>query len=407
MRRRGAVRAALAGAVFALTVALWPARAAAQVADRRVAVLPEPTGTAVALAVLVNAGTAWESEREAGLSHLAARAVVEEVAARLDALGAVASAHCGASAMGFTLLAPPATWRAAASLFLDALFRSSPADDAVARARAALVQALAREEGSPAADARLALREAHFGRYSRWARPPCGRAADVAALDAADVRRMLRTRFVPARAAAALAGPVTTREGLELLGNVFGDVSLPVLLPRPQPPPDDGRRTLIQPTVTTWIGWAFPLPAEPDAHALELLAFRIERAVGPAPARPEIYDLGLELERHGAGGALLISLVTAPDRAGAWAARVEDLIRRAASDPVPEAQFSETARRYLGRRLLDLATPEARALDAARQLFFDHGHLPPDDAVRDLTPERLRRAAASLGRPARAILAPD
>jgi len=407
MRRHLAVHAVLPAAAAALAMAFWPARPAGQVVDRRVAVLPEPTGTAVALAVLVNAGTAWETDREAGLSHLAARAVVEEVAARLDALGAVAAAHCDAAAMGFTLLAPPATWRAAANLFLDALFRTSPTDDAIARARAALVQALAREEGSPAADARLALREAHYGRYSRWARPPCGRAAEVAALDAADVRRMLRTRFVPARAAAALAGPVTAKEGLDLLGDVFGDVSLPVLLPRPHPAPGAGRRALVQPTVTTWIGWAFPLPADPDARALELLAFRIEQAVGPAPARPEIYDLGIEIERHGAGGALLISLVTAPDRAGVWAERVEDLIRRTASDRMPEAQLQEATRRYLGRRLLDLATPEARALDAARQLFFDHGHLPPDDAVRDLTPERLRRAAASLGRPARATLAPD
>jgi len=400
--RRGAVRAA---AVLAL--ALWPVGLfAAQVADRRIAVLPEPTGTAVALAVLVNAGTAWEMEREAGLSHLAARSVVEEVAARLDALGAVASVHCDAAAMGFTLLAPPATWRAAAVVFLDALFRSSPADDAVARARAALVQTLSRAEGSPAADARLALREAHFGRYSRWARPPCGRAAEVAALDAAEVRRMLRTRFIPARAAAALVGPVTAREGLEVLSATFGDASLPVLLPRPQPPPRDGLRALTQATVTTWLGWAFPLPAEPDMPALELLAFRIREAVGPAPARPEVYDLGVEIERHGAGGALLITLVIDPDRADVWAERVEDLIRRAASDPLSEDRFHETTRRYLGHRLLDLATPEARALDAARQLFFDHGHLPPDEAVRSLTPDRLRRAAASLGPPARAILAP-
>ena len=406
MTGRRAVSTVLSGAA-ALAIALWPAHPAAQVVNRRVAVLPEPTGTAVALAVLVNAGTAWETDREAGLSHLAARAVVEEVAPRLEALGAVAAVHCEASAVGFTLLAPPATWRAAVGVFLDALFRSSPGDDAVARARAALVQALGREEGSPAVDARLALREAHFGRYSRWARPPCGRAADVAALDADAVRRMLRTRFVPSRAAAALAGPVTSKEGLALLAATFGDASLPVLLPRPQPAPRDGLRALAQATVTTWLGWAFPLPAEPDVHALELLAFRIAEAVGPAPARPEIYDLGVEIERHGSGGALLITLVAAPDRADVWAQRLEDLIHRVASAPMPEAYFREATRRYLGRRLLELATPEARALDAARQLFYDHGHLPPDDAVRGLTPDRLRRAAASLGRPARAVLAPE
>src|SRR5690606_16078416 len=173
----------------------------------------------------------------AGRSRPAARAGADDVAARLDALGAAATVHCEPAAIAFTLLAPPATWRAAASIFLDALFRGPPTDGAVFRARAALVDALAREDGSPAADARRALREAHYGPHSRWARAPGGRAADVAALGPADVRRLLRTRFLPARSAAALAGPVATDEANALLGRTFGDVSLPVLLPRPLPRP--------------------------------------------------------------------------------------------------------------------------------------------------------------------------
>lgn len=369
--------------------------------------LAEPSGTAVALAVLVNAGVGWEAGGEAGLSHLAARSVVEEVGARLEALDAIVSVHCSAAAIGFTLLAPPDTWRPAAVLFLDALFRSPPGDGAVARARAGLEAMLRMDDASPAARARSALREAHFGVHSRWARPPCGRAEDVAAYGTGDVRRMLRTRFVPSRAVAAVAGPVLPREALELLGRELGDVSLPVLLPRPQPPAASRRVRLTLPTVTTWLGWAYPLPPEADREAVELLAFRIEQAAGPSPAHPEVYDIAVAVERHGAGGALLISLAAAPEHAPRWAARIEDLVRRTGVARLPENAFRDLTRRYLGRRLLELATPEARALEAARQLFFDHSHRPPDEAVRELTPERLRRAAASLGRPAHAVLGPE
>jgi predicted Zn-dependent peptidase len=398
---------ASAAAGFGLA-GVWGAPGAdAQPAAGRVAVLAEPSGTAVALAVLLNAGIGWEPENEAGLSHLAARSVVEEVRARLEALDATVSVHCSAAAVGFTLLAPPDTWRPAAALFLDALFRSPPGDGAVARARAALEAMLRMDDASPAARARDALREAHFGVHSRWARPPCGRAGDVAAYGTGDVRRMLRTRFVPTRAVAAVAGPVLPREALELLGRELGDVSLPVLLPRPQPPAASRRVRLTQPTVTTWLGWAYPLPPEADREAVELLAFRIEQAARPSPAHPEVYDIAVDVERHGAGGALLISLVAAPEHAPRWAARIEDLVRRTGVARLPENAFRDLTRRYLGQRLLELAAPEARALEAARQLFFDQAPRPPDEAVRDLTPERLRRAAASLGSPAHAVLGPE
>jgi predicted Zn-dependent peptidase len=404
-RALGRVASAAAGLGLA---GVWGVAAAhAQSATGRVAVLAEPSGTAVALAVLLNAGSGWEAENEAGLSHLAARSVAEEVAARLEALDATVAVHCGGAAIGFTLLAPPETWRPAATLLLDALFRSSPSDGAVARARAALEATLRMDDASPAAHARNALREAHYGVHSRWARPPCGQAEDVASYGTGEVRRMLRTRFVPSRAVAAVVGPVVPREALDLLGRELGDVSLPVLLPRPQPRPASRRVWLTQPTVTTWLGWAYPFPPDADREAVELLAFRIEQAAGPSPAHPEVYDISVAVERHGAGGALLISLVAAPEHAPRWAARIEDLVRRLGVARLPDNAFRDLTRRYLGRRLLELATPEARALDAARQLFFDHSHRPPEEAVRDLTPERLRLAAASLGSPAHAVLGPE
>jgi hypothetical protein len=62
--------------------------------------------------------------------------------------------------------------------------------------------------------------------------------------------------------------------------------------------------------------------------------------------------------------------------------------------------------RYRGHRLDALATPEARAADAALQLFFDHAYRPPEERLDALDPAALRRAAASLGPPAVAMLGP-
>ncbi|NIP79171.1 MAG: hypothetical protein GWM90_08175 [Gemmatimonadetes bacterium] len=77
-------------------------------------------------------GAAHEAAEEAGVIQLAARAVLDALAPGLDSLGARTSLRCGRGATGFTLLAPPATWRAATSMLTDGL--SEPVADSTALA---------------------------------------------------------------------------------------------------------------------------------------------------------------------------------------------------------------------------------------------------------------------------------
>jgi predicted Zn-dependent peptidase len=390
-------------ALLAPLLALSPRPAPAQT---RIAVLEEPSGTAVGLAVVLNAGSAWEIRQEAGLTYLAARSVVEEVRPVLDALGARATVDCDAAGIRFTLLLPPVGWEGAAEAFLGALFERPFSDVAVERARRVVLREAVRRDGDFPTEISGGLARALYGEGSRWTRPACGSSETLASLGAEEARRMARVRFTALRATAALAGPVDRTAARALLRRYLTDSDLPVLVPAPTPDPLERPFRLERNTVTTWIGLAFPFPAGTDAEALRLLAFRIEREGAPAAGHPELYDATARVEQHGEGGTLVVYLVTAPEQAREWIDRVRALVRTTAARPLTDPAFDALRRRYVGRRLLSLSAPEARALDAALELFFVQRFEPPTERLSRLTPEALQRAAAALGRPAVAVLGP-
>ena len=396
-RRRGVAGAVLIGLMALATPAL----------AQRILVLPEPRGTAVALAIDLNAGGIWDPAEQAGVSRLAAESILEGLRPELRVLGASGRLDCDRFGLRFTLLAPPSTWRAAAGLFLDALFHPSIQADALDTARARLVRSLRFQEGDPAAEIRTAAHEALFGVSHRWARGACGRAETVEPLTVDDAQAAAAQRFTPARAVGAIAGPVPPEDARALLARSLGDTRLPMLLPLPEPPSLPGSREVESPTITAWVALVFPLPRELDDEATRLLAFHLTEAVRPSPDRPHVVDASAEVERFGGGGALVVYVVTEPEDAPAWPGRVQALLDSAAAAPLDAPAFDLLRRRYRGARLLALATPDARAADAADRLFFDRAYVPPAQRIDALTAARLRTAAAALGPPAVAYLGPN
>ncbi len=374
-------------------------------AQSRLAVLAEPDAVSVGIAVVLNSGTPWELESEAGLTPLAALAAIEQVRTQLDALGGRVRVECRAAATVLTLHLPAATWRLGALLFQDALFEQRVSGDAVERARAELLRVLEGQDPFTS-EVRAALARALFGDGHRWARPPCGTAEAIRTLTEADVQRIRRSRFRPERATAAIAGPVTETDAREVLSGFASGDRLPLLIPAPTPGAGAGRVHVANATVTTWVTLAFPFEQDADLEALRLLAFHVRETLAPAPARPDVIDASTSIERHGNGGWLAVSLVTLPGSAAAREEEVRDLIRRSANQTLADAPFDALIRRYRGARLMELAAPEARALDAALDLFFERHVQPPNSRIDNLTPGRLRRAAAALGSPASASLGP-
>jgi predicted Zn-dependent peptidase len=301
---------------------------------------------------------------------------------------------------------PATNWERGTELFLEAIFDRPASESAVEIARRAILIEARLSEESLSTEIRDVLARAEFGDGDRWARPPCGTTETIASLSAADARRMAQTRFTPYRATAALVGPVEEERARTLLSRYLPDSELPVLVAAPASEHSERDRRIERNTVTAWVGIAFPFPRDADLEAIRLLAFSLEREVGPAPNRPEIYDASIEITQHGGGGSLTIYIVTAPDHAREWIDRVRELTHAAEMEELPKPTFEALLRRFTGRRLLELASPESRARDAALQLFFEHGFMSPSRRIEALTPAALRQTAALLAPPAIALLGP-
>lgn len=393
-------------AATALTAALLLFSASAGQAQRRIAVLQESNGTVVAVSVLLNAGGIWEVAADAGVSRVAARAVIEEIGPQLRALSADATTACRPATLRFTLLAPPATWRVATDILLHTLFTHAVGDASIEAAKATVLRHLERESGNPEHEIPHAVRQALYGADHRWSRTACGETGTVRTLEPDDVRAVMRARFLPSRAAAAVAGPVDGERSRRILADALGDPTLPVVTATPSETARTDRLVVPRNTITAWVGVAFPLPDAPDVEALQLLGYALEQRFEPATRHPDLHALRTTVERHGTGGAFVVYLVTATETADALARRVADEIASLGDRPLGPDAFDVLLRAYRGRRLRSLASPEARARAAVQQVFFDHVYERPEDRIDALTTERLRLAAEALGEPGTAIVGP-
>lgn len=404
---RGILPRLAPGAVvtLALGAALGLGTPAAADAQSRLAVLREPDAIAVGIAIVVNSRRPWELDSEAGLATLAALAAIEQARPQLQAIGGRARIECHAAATVITVYLPATTWRRGALLLQDALFDQRISSEAIERGRAELLRMLEAQDPFTAG-LREALGRALFGDGHRWTRPACGRPETVRELTEADVHRFRLSWFRPERAAAAIVGPVAEAEARTILAGFASDDGLPLLIPTPESAEGEGHVHVPTSTVTTWVALAYPFDRDTDLEALRLLGFYVRESLGPTAARPDVYDVSTAIERHGDGGWLTITLVTLPETAAAREDEVRALVHQTATTPLPAARFDALVRRYRGARMLDLATPEARALDAALDLFFDQRVRPPDSRIDALTPGRLRRAAAALHPPVAASLGP-
>jgi len=377
-------------------------------APPRVAVVGDPGSTAVT-AALVFPGSGWELPGTEGLTLLAAETLLEEVRGRLEALGARAGVRCDRAMFTFTMVAPPPVWSEALDILLDGLFRPEPGPASLAAARDRVRSALALDHASPAWQARLAARQALYGdtmSASAWESPPCGVPESLDLHDLARVRAGA-LRFAPRMArGVALVGAVDTAAARRAL-----QARLPAGAPPPLPAPaamGPGRRYVERNTITAWVAHAFPFQGPVDEEALRLLGSLLAEELGPGVSRPGVFATSWELERHGAGGALIVHMVTAPGEAAGHAGELLDRMREVARDGVRGRVLERVELRHRGHRLQQLEAPESRAAALAQSLALGvaPGTWTGWPESRPVTAERVHRTAAALGPPARSVVGP-
>jgi hypothetical protein len=174
----------------------------------------------------------------------------------------------------------------------------------------------------------------------------------------------------------------------------------------PPPAPADSVVHVDYNSITAWVGVSYPFGPDTDADAVRMLADLAMERLSFGPSRRSVYDVHGEVVRHAGGrGELRITLVVPPREAAIWAERIRAAVAVDGEGAMPSARFAERLRRYRGRRLLSLDSPEARVDALARAVLVD-GRDEPLAAGRRLTPEALLNAARALGSPLVVLLGP-
>ncbi|HEX2208829.1 MAG TPA: hypothetical protein VHG93_14210 [Longimicrobium sp.] len=385
-----------------IALAVLAARPAA--AQDRVVVRQEPGTPVVAAEVLIAVGPADEAEGKQGITHLTARSVTAPILPVLDSLTAQLTVVQHKDAVSFTVIAAPDNWEEATRTLLVALFRDPVDSLATVRQRTATAAELEAREASPADALARQVDAAVFGEDHPWGRPAVGTAATVRRIRVSDVDAFLRSGFTADRAVVAIVGPVD-REAAQAL-RAFMDPGPVRRTEVGAPAPAEGVVRRQYNSITAWVAAVYPFNKDADEEALRMLAKLAVERVSFGPLRPQVYDSRAEVTRHAGGGELRLELVVPPREVEDWAERLSAAIAGYAGEALDEARFADRLRRFRGERMLELESPEARARVLARQALVT-GRMNVGLAdVDGLTPERLHRAARSLGDPVLVFLGP-
>jgi zinc protease len=389
----------------ALALALLACLRGRAAAQDRVYVREEAGTPVVAMQVLVNVGPADEPAAQAGISYLAARAVVEPTRPVLDSLGAHLDVDQQRDAIAFTLTAAPDAWAEAAKVLMVALFRDPVDSAATVRQRTALVRELRGREASPADALDAERAKAVYGADHPWARPAVGTSATVGRVRVSQVDAFLRQNFTPERSVVAVVGPVDAAEAAEVLlphmpeGELRTD-SVPAPTPATEAVSADYN------AITTWVSATWRFGQDADVESLRMLSRLALDRVSFGPSRRSVYNSRAEVVQYAGGGELRLTVVVPPAEARQWAERLREAVGGYASEPLPPTVFIDRLRRYRGLRLLELDLPEARAAAMARSALLGDRTATLVDFTR-LSAPRLQAAAQALEAPIIVFLGPE
>lgn len=390
-------------ALAAAALVLVPTSALSQ---QRIVVHTEQGTPVVASQLLVATGPAEEDPLIAGIAHISARAVLRPLEPALDSLEAHVSVSSEKDAVGINLIAAPDVWAEASRRVLVAIFRDPPDSAAVEMEKREVEVELIGRQNNPADAARRAADETLFGRSHPWGRSTVGDRVTVRDVTVAQVRDFLREHFTPARAFAAVVGPVEEAEAREhLLRHLQESGPVPSgLVQRRRSEPSPSRTEFN--SVTTWVTVAYPFSAAADVESLRLLAWLATDELAFGPTRRSVYDMKATVTPRTSGGEVRLTVVVPPGEADAWADRIREVVGGLAAAPRVAEEWDELRRRYRGQRLLELASPEARAAAAAQALYAAGDAGSPIPRFEELSLERLQAAADRLGEPVTVFLGP-
>jgi zinc protease len=384
----------------------WATSGVAAAQEPRVEKLPsglsvlvrENTSTpVVAASLFVRVGSRWETEQDAGISHLLQQVLLKgtttrsalEIAETAEGLGGGISASADVDFSELRATALARNWKKMLELMADVALRPTLPDAEIDGERKAMLTALRSRQDQPFPLAMDTVMSRVYGDHP-YGRPVLGRPAALERIDRAALLAYHQRFYRAPRMILAVSGDVSAREVMAEVARRFATAAAGEGEPEPTLPAAVARadRTvLVRPAAQAQVLVAFLAPptSHPDYAAVKVLT----TALGGGMAGrlfTEVRDKqGLAYSTGGAypsrlgPGVLYMQLGTAPaNQARAEAAMLGEL-ERIRRDPVNPGELNRAKAYLLGQFALDRRT---NARLAWYDAFFEVLGVGPDFADR-------------------------
>jgi len=351
----------------------------------------------VAASLFVRVGSRWETEQDAGISHLMQQVLLKgtttrsalEIAETAEGLGGGISASADVDFSELRATALARNWKKMLELMADVALRPTLPDAEIDGERKAMLTALRSRQDQPFPLAMDTVMGRVYGDHP-YGRPVLGRPAALERIDRAALVAYHQRFYRAPRMILAVSGDVSAREVMAEVARRFGTAAGGEGEPEPTLPAAVARadRTvLVRPAAQAQVLVAFLAPptSHPDYAAVKVLT----TALGGGMAGrlfTEVRDKqGLAYSTGGAypsrlgPGVLYMQLGTAPaNQARAEAAMLGEL-ERIRRDPVNPSELNRAKAYLLGQFALDRRT---NARLAWYDAFFEVLGVGPDFADR-------------------------
>jgi len=383
----------------------------------------------VAMTLLVEVGSAYETPEVNGLTALLGRVSWKGTDRRSAAELVQVAEDCGGDVESATdqeyaelrVRGLARHWQTLLELLGEVATRPSLLAEEIERERAALLSQIRGLEDQPAAVASRLLGRALYGDHS-YALPTAGSVATVSRLGRSDLVRHLETFFVPGRMVLAVSGDIAAAAVLDEAAKAFGSLARAGAGPRPGPAP--GRPAVARASerrdtqqAQLHAGVLAPPLGDPDHVALKVasevlgggMSSRLFRTLRDEAGLA--YAVGSMYPSRRLVSRIVAHVGTAPRNLAVAEAGIRRELGRLADEAVPADELVRAKAQLLGGLALDLRTTARQAFYLG---FFELMGPGPDYLdrypvlVESVTAEEVRRAAARyLTDPSVATVGPD
>jgi predicted Zn-dependent peptidase len=379
-----------------------------------------PHTRSVSISIFLGAGSRYESDDIAGVSHFLEhmlfkgtrrRPTAREISEEIEGIGGVMNAGTDKELTVYWAKVGDHRFAHTLDILADSLLNSLLDPKELEKERAVILEELAMTEDSPGDMVNILIDEVV------WPRQPLGRDTggtpqSVRAISRSDVTRYLEDLYVPQNTVVAVAGNVTHAEVVEQAGQCLGDWEpRPFGTWYPAEIPDNTPRMLLRSKKTEQAHFCLATPglsaAHPDRYVLDVLNAVLGEGMSSRlfleirEKRSLCYDVHSYVNHYLDTGSTVVSAGVDPSKLDeALRATIEELLKMA--ERIPEKELTKAKEFIKGRLQLRMEDTRAVASWLGGQELLRREILTVDevlDIVDAVSAENLQRVAAELWQP--------